>query len=279
MRIQPGCSVRLKQEGQAMTDRLSSDAAQRAENVLRRVDFFKSVNTRRTFMSRLLAAGSGAAVGGALMGRVQAVFATTDADVVNFGNAAVGAERIGIAFYSNALGTSTEFGIPADQAKGSLLNSAHRVYFNAARNQETSHLGTLLSLGLQFPPPPAAPLTVFSFPPGTFDSAPAMLAFGEKLEGVFIGAYLGAVKTGAADFNSFGTFVAEAAAQIMGIECEHRVLIRDIAGLNPPNDRFYEGNVGSPSSVLGNTGTPSVVYATGDAAVAALVALGVTPVS
>src|SRR6266851_3461802 len=224
MRIQPGCSVRLKQEGQAMTDRLSSDAAQRAENVLRRVDFFKSVNTRRTFMSRLLAAGGGAAGGGALMGRGQAVFATTDADVVNF--------------------------------------------VNAARNQETSHLGTLLSLGLQFPPPPAAPLTVFSFPPGTFDSAPAMLAFGEKLEGVFIGAYLGAVKTGATDFNSFGTFVAEAAAQIMGIECEHRVLIRDIAGLNPPNDRFYEGGVAAPASgVLGDTGARSVVYGTGDAAV------------
>jgi hypothetical protein len=255
-----------------MTDRLSSDAAQRADNVLRRVDFFKSVNTRRTFMSRLLAAGGGAAVGGALVGRVQAVFASTDTDVVNFGNAAVGAERIGIAFYSNALGTSTEFGIVADQAKGTLLNSAHRVYFNAARNQETSHLGTLRSLGLNFP------ASVFSFPAGTFDSASNMLAFGEQLEDIFIGAYLGAVKAAAADTAGTLGFVAEDAAQIMGIECEHRVLIRDIAGLNPPNDRFYEGNVGSPSSALGNTGTPSVVYATGDAAVNALLALGISPV-
>ncbi len=146
------------------------------------------------------------------------------------------------------------------------------VYFNAARNQETSHLTTLRGLGLQFPK------TVFSFRAGTFDSAPNMLAFGEQLEDIFIGAYLGAVKAAAADPGTLN-FVAEAAAQIMGIECEHRVLIRDIAGLNPPNDRFYEGNVGSPSSDLGNTGTPSVVYATGDAAVAALVALGVTPVS
>ncbi len=255
-----------------MTDHLESDAAQRAENILRRVDLFKPISTRRTFMSRLLAAGGGAAVGGALMSRVQAVFASTDAQVVNFGNAAVGAERIGIAFYSNALGTSTEFGVPADQAKGTLLNDAHRVYFNAARNQETSHLTTLRGLGLQFPK------TVFSFPAGTFDSAPNMLTFGEQLEDIFIGAYLGAVKAAAADPGTLN-FVAEAAAQIMGIECEHRVLIRDIAGLNPPNDRFYEGNVGSPSSDLGNTGTPSVVYATGDAAVAALVALGVTPVS
>lgn len=257
-----------------MTDRLSSDAAQRAENILRRTDFFKSVNTRRTFMSRLLAAGGGAAVGGSLMGQVQAVLASTDTDVVNFGNAAVGAERIGIAFYSNALGTSTEFGVAADQAKGTLLSSAHRVYFDAARRQETSHLGTLRGLGLNFRK------TVFSFPAGTFDSAPNMLAFGEQLEDIFIGAYLGAVKAAAADFDSLGTFVAEAAAQIMGIECEHRVLIRDIAGLNPPNDRFYEGDVASPpSGTLGDTGARSVVYPTGDAAVAALVALGVTPVS
>jgi Ferritin-like domain len=257
-----------------MANRLSSDAAQRAESILGRAAFFKSVSTRRTFMSRLMAAGGGAAVGGALMSRIQTAFASTDADVLNLGNAAVGAERIGIAFYSNALGIPTAFGVAADQAKGSLLNSAHRVYFNAALNQETSHLGTLQSLHLSFP------FSEFSFPAGTFDNASNMLAFGEQLEDVFIGAYLGAVKAAAGDFDALGTFVAEAAAQIMGIECEHRVLIRDIAGANPPNDRFYEGDVAAPpSGVLGDTGARSVVYATGDAAVAALVALGVTPVS
>ena len=256
-----------------MTDRLSSDGAQRMENILRRSDFFKSVSSRRTFMSRLIAAGGGTVAGAGLMGRIQTVFASTDGDVVNFGNAAVGAERIGIAFYSNALGTPTEFGVAADQAKGTLLNSAHRVYFDAARLQETSHLATLKSLGLSFPH------SVFSFPAGTFDSASNMLAFGEQLEDIFIGAYLGAVKVAAADPDGLGNFVAEAAAQIMGIECEHRVLIRDIAGLNPPNDRFYEGDLDSPDNTLGNTGTPSTVYASGDAAVKALLDLGVAPVN
>ncbi len=257
-----------------MTDQVSSDAAQRADNILRHAGFFKSVSTRRGFMSRLLAVGGGAAAGGALVSRIQSVFASSDSDVLNFGNAAVGAERIGIAFYSNALGTPTGFGVPADQAKGTLLNSGHRVYFDAARNQETSHLATLQSLGLTFPK------SVFSFPAGTFDTAGSMLAFGEQLEDVFIGAYLGAVRTAAADPDALGTFVAEAAAQIMGIECEHRVLIRDIAALSPPNDRFYEGDVASPpSGVLGDTGARSVVYASGDAAVTALLALGVTPVS
>lgn len=256
-----------------MAEQVSSDIAQSAENILRQADFFKPVSTRRRFMSRLLAASGGAAVGGALVGRITTAVASSDADVVNFGNAAVGAERIGIAFYSNALGTQTQFGVLADQAKGTLLNSAHRVYFNAALNQETSHLATLQSLGLSFPK------SVFRFPAGTFDSASNMLAVGEQLEDIFIGAYLGAVKTAASNFDTFGTFVAEAAAQIMGIECEHRVLIRDIAGINPPNDRFYEGDIGSPpSGALGDTGKRSVVYATGDAAVAALVAI-VTPVS
>jgi hypothetical protein len=257
-----------------MTDQLSSDAAQRTEDILRGAGFFRSASTRRRFMSRLLAAGGGAAVGGGFVGRAVPAFASSDSDVLGFGNAAVGAERIGIAFYSNALGVATEFGVPGDQAKSTLLNSAHRVYFDAARNQETSHLATLQSLGLTFPK------SVFSFPAGTFDSAASMLAFGEQLEDVFIGAYLGAIKTAAAAFDALGTFVAEAAAQIMGIECEHRVLIRDIAALNPPNDRFYEGDVASPpSGTLGDTGARSVVYASGDAAVAALVAHGVTPVS
>lgn len=63
--------------------------------------------------------------------------------VVGFGNAAVGAEKIAVAFYSNALGVASPFGVPADLAKGTLLNSAHRDYFTAARNQEANHLAFL----------------------------------------------------------------------------------------------------------------------------------------
>ena len=229
--------------------------------------------SRRGFVRRAAVAGAGI-TGVGLLGFAPAASAATDADVLDFGNAAVGAERIAVAFYSNALGVSSEFGVAADLAKGTLLNSGHREYFEAARNQESSHLAVLESLGLSFP------FTKFAFPAGTFGSAKAMLDMGERLEQVFIGAYLGAVKTGAAAGTATGQFVAEAAAQILGIECEHRVLIRDIAGEDPPNDRFYEGDVASPpSGQPGDTGTRSTVYATGDAAVAALVALGITPVS
>jgi Ferritin-like domain len=227
--------------------------------------------TRRGFVARGLALGGGAAAV-ALFGDTATAGAATDSDVIAFGNAAVGAERIAVAFYSNALGLASSFGVSADLAKGTLLNSAHREYFEAARNQEASHLATLLSLGLSFP------FNRFAFPAGTFQSAPAMLAMGEQLENIFIGAYLGAIKVSATVADSLGILVAEAAAQIMGVECEHRVLIRDIAGEDPPNNRFYEGDVGSPpTGALGDTGVRSTVYTTGGDAVSALLALGITP--
>ena len=246
---------------------------ERIENILSACKFFRATNNRRKFVQRILAAGGGvtlgAVVGQALLKRDMASARPTD-PVTDFGNAAVGAERMGIAFYSNALGEPSPFGVPSDQAKGTLLNSAHRIYFNAARNQEDTHRSVLQSLGLDFP------FSVFQFPAGTFESAKTMLAFGEQLESVFIGAYLGAIKVAASATNSF---IAEAAAQIVGVECEHRVLIRDIASEDPPNDRFFEGDIGAPSSTLGNTGTRSTVYASAGDAVNALLALGITPVS
>ena len=256
-----------------MPQEIPAPNPERIENILSATPFFGSLSTRRQFLGRILAAGSGVTLGAALgiaqlSQDLQPVLAAPD-PVTDFGNAAVGAERIGIAFYMNALGMPSPYGVPADLAKGTLLNSAHRVYFQAAGNQETEHLAILQSLGLNFP------LSVFKFPAGTFDSATTMLAFGEKLESIFIGAYLGAVKVAAAATNAF---IAEAAAQIVGIECEHRVLIRDIAGDNPPNDRFFEGDITSPSSTLGNTGTRSTVYATAGDAVNALLALGIAPV-
>ena len=242
--------------------------SERAENLLRSSNLFRATSTRRTFMTRLMAAGGGVALGAGVGGGLllkNGMGAVAHADgvdpVVAFGNAAVGAERIAVAFYANALGDSSAYGVASDEAKGTLLNSSHRLYFSAARQQEQDHQDTLVSLGLSFP------YHVFSFPAGTFDSARAMLAFGEQLEGIFIGAYLGAIKAAASETN---TFIAEAAAQILGIECEHRVLIRDIAGEDPPNNRVFEGNL----SANGST-----VYASAGDAVNALLALGVGVVS
>lgn len=223
----------------------------------------RGIETRRGFMQKLVLAGGVAAAGAA--GLTKVIPALADA-TTDFASAAVGAERIGIAFYGNALGSGSPWSAPGDPATSTLLNSSHRGYFMAAFNQETSHLATLRSLGVDFP------AHTFKFPDGTFATKASMLAMGAALESIFIGAYLGAVKQAASSGNAF---VAEAAAQICGIECEHRVLINDIMGIDPPNDRFYEGDIDVPSSKLGNTGTPSTVYATAGDAVAALLALGI----
>ena len=236
----------------------------RLEQILERVDFFKPVATRRGFMQKLLMAGGAAAAGAAGLSKVLPALADATGDFVN---AAVGAERIGIAFYGNALGTLTPFSAAGDPATNTLLNSSHRGYFQAAHDQESSHLSTLLSLGADFP------AHTFKFPDGTFASKGPMLAMGAALESIFIGAYLGAVQQAASSRNAF---VAEAAAQICGIECEHRVLINDIMGIDPPNDRFYEGDSPVPrTGVFGDTGTRSTVFAAAGDAVAALLALGI----
>jgi hypothetical protein len=236
------------------------------EQILKKVDFFKPVATRRSFMQKLLLSGGVVAAGAAGLGKVTNVFADGATDFVT---AAIGAERIGIAFYGDALGSGSPYSAAGDPATTTLLNSSHREYFKAAFAQETSHLATLSSLGL-----PDFPFHIFKFPSGTFSTKAAMLAMGAALESIFIGAYLGAVKQGATLGN---VLVAEAAAQICGIECEHRVLINDIMGVDPPNDRFYEGDVVPASGAFGDTGTRSTVYATANDAVGALVALGITP--
>lgn len=254
-----------------MTDQIDRETG-RLEQILKSVDFFKPAATRRGFMQKMLLASGGAAVAATGAGKFATVFAALTGPVGDFVNDAVGAERIGIAFYGNALGMGSDFSVGGDPAKNTLLNNSHRGYFMAAFNQESSHLATLQGVGGAFP------FSHFAFPAGTFGDAPTMLAMGQKLESIFIGAYLGAVKACAGAGTSFGITVAEVAAQICGIECEHRVLINDIAGVAPPNDRFYEGDVPpAPSAALGNSGARSTVYATGGDAVDALVALGITP--
>lgn len=220
---------------------------------------------RRGFLQKAALVGAAAAAGAAGLSRIPIV----QASGLSFVTAAIGAERIGIAFYGNALGSGSPYSVDGDPAPSTLLNSSHRGYFQAAFNQETEHLAVLQSLHM-----PDFPFSHFGFPAGTFADKVAMLAMGAKLEAIFIGAYLGAVKAAA---GAGDAFTAEAAAQICGIECEHRVLINDIMAVSPPNDRFFEGDITAPSGDLGNTGMRSTVYATADAAVADLLALGIAP--
>jgi hypothetical protein len=183
-----------------MSDELAPDSG-RLEQILRSFDHFKPVDTRRSFMQKLMVAGAGAAVAATSVGKVANVFASVDDPVLAFVNAAVGAERIGIAFYGNALGSGSPYSFAGDPATNRLLNSSHREYFRAAFNQESSHLA-------------ASSLTAAVFPSATSDfrlersgARQACSAWGRAWSRSS-SALTWAVKVGATAGDSLGIFVA-----------------------------------------------------------------------
>ena len=101
-----------KSTGEEIISEAQAPNAERIETILSTSDFFREASTRRTLVRRILATGRGVAVGGAvgvaLLSGMKSARAAGN-PVVDFGNAAVGAERIGIAFYSNALGQESPF--------------------------------------------------------------------------------------------------------------------------------------------------------------------------
>src|SRR5258708_35930324 len=106
----------------------------RLEQILQSIDHFKPMATRRSFMQKLMLAGGTAAVASAGLGRGGNVFASSP--VLDFVNAAVGAERIGIAFYGNALGSGSPYSIPRGPATHTPLNSSHPCHLLAAVTHE-----------------------------------------------------------------------------------------------------------------------------------------------
>ncbi len=90
-----------------MTDQLLPESG-RLEQILESVDHFKPITTRRSFMQKVLLAGGSATVAAASLGKVANVFASSN-PVLDFVNAAVGAERIGIAFYGNVRHNAPQF--------------------------------------------------------------------------------------------------------------------------------------------------------------------------
>src|SRR5260370_26656449 len=163
--IDSGVLLRTSAREAAMSKQAGPDSG-RLDQILKSVDYFKPVATRRDFMQKMLLAGGSAAVAMASLGKVANVFASPldPNPVVDFVDAAVGAERIGIAFYGNALGSGSPFSVAGDPATTTLLNSSHRGYFTAAFNQESSHLAALIANGGSFP------FGHFAFPARTFDT-------------------------------------------------------------------------------------------------------------
>ncbi len=255
-------------------------------------EMIQSVVNRRSFLVGAGAVGAGiAAVGltgcsGATMAVAQGTTttATTDTAAQIF-TAALIAEDLAITAYYNALvggtiqdsnlagtgGTATKV-----SANGSVVNVA---YLQAALSEEVSHamlLRTLLGLKVDGSGDVAAGVPgTFYFPTGTFDTLAGFLPIQLALETAFIGAYLTAVQEFslmAAGANGFSATQANPAmsgtnytqaqllsfakvsASILGVEAEHRALLRGIPGVTLSNPMFA-GQTVLPANNLNYEGT------------------------
>ena len=201
-----------------MQSKPSPPAAQDAESkVLTRGRFLKATGGTVAFTALF-----GGLAGPAL--------ASSGADLTqSIVDAALTAEQIATSFYYQGVAG------PSAPRLGPVHNNNNLNYFQAALWQEYQHTQILTNLGAASLTGSTAP-TLY-FPNGTFDSAGSFLSLLNTLENAFIGAYLAAVNYWA---TTSQPVFAEAAAQIMGVEAEHRALGRVTSGSNPPNNLVLE---------------------------------------
>ncbi|PJF44708.1 MAG: hypothetical protein CUN55_02545 [Phototrophicales bacterium] len=113
------------------------------------------------------------------------------------------------------------------------LDDFERSYMDAGVATEYAHYELLVSLGAE------PVVTEFYFPEGLFENRSLFSAVTEIAETVFVGAYLAATRI----FSEMGaTDLAVTAAQIVGVESEHRALARRM-GLRLATNIHYAGYV------------------------------------
>ena len=163
-----------------------------------------------------------AAIQGVTATRVpQATAITCEESAQSLLDIAATAEALGITFYYAGI----------QGAVFTRLSRERQWYLQAALDEERNHLNFLRAQGA------AAPPTDFRFPAAAFDDLPTFLALLDTLENAFIGAYLVAIQR----LTQLGQpLLAQTAAQILGVEAEHRILGRIIAGATPANDLSLE---------------------------------------
>ena len=186
---------------------------------------------RRTLLKNVGVAGAGLALATLLAGCGGSGSGTATVNMdKQILNAAAVAEALATVMYINIIRGSIYAGLssnPADQA-----------YLVAAWAQEVNHYNLLVSAGATAVPTG----TALYFPTGMFTSAQATFNTLETLEDAFIAAYL----IGVRDFSTAPNKVL--AAQIMGVEAEHRTLGRVIA-----NDLSLSGTTGLSGTSEGVT--------------------------
>jgi len=279
---------------------------------------------RRSFLSGVSMFGLGAAtsaitIGCGGNGKMKSVSAANSTDTAaNILTAALIAESLAITTYYTALSSS---GVITDSnlagsggtavnvsAGGSQINVA---YLQGALLEEVAHaqlLRQLLGLPTNGSGDAAAGVPQsFYYPSGTFSSLQGFLPVLIALEEAFIGAYMTAVEefaSMAAAYNGFSAtqanpamsgsnltqadlvLYAKVSASIMGVESEHRALVRGIpgvtidspmfAGINliPANNLNYEGDAGLTGLITSVSGSSTTTAA---AALGPFISSGTNP--
>lgn len=267
-------------------------------------EMIDSVVNRRSFLTSVGAVSIGAAAAAIIgcgnngSGMMKVSAATTTDTATQIFTAALIAEDLAITTYYNALigaviqdpnlagsgGTATNV-----SASGSQVNVA---YLQGALLEEVQHaqlLRTLLGLSNTGSGDVAAGVpATFYYPTGTFSTLANFLPVLLALETAFVGAYMTAVEefaSMAAGYNGFSAtqanpamsgsnytqadliLYAKVAASILGVESEHRALIRAIpsvtiasptfaaTNLIPANNVNYESQAGLTGLIVGVDGT------------------------
>jgi len=138
-------------------------------------------------------------------------------------NIAVTAETLAVIFYTEVIAHANILG----------FSNAGLADIVAAQVEEELHREFLVKQGAQ------AVTTTFSFPHGanTFRNFDLFLRTQQWLESLFIAAYILAGK----EFAMLGQpALVQVAAQIGGVEAEHRAIGRAIGGLRPANNLVFE---------------------------------------
>ena len=253
------------------------------KNTLTQVQNPEELFQRRRFLTT--AGGAGVAAAAALMLPGTAAKASSGPLLDNTSGdtatqiltAALIAEDLATVFYYNGLrgpmmkdvnlagpgGTATK----PNPAPGE-SNPPNISYLRAALTEEYAH-ANLWRSKLGGKSATGDPVQTFYLPTGTFDSLANFLPVLDALENAFIAAYLQAsiefaqmasdsIAWGVKQVNPVGGFMhsrelqwyAQLASSVGGVECEHRVLGRNIgessgfSGDDPNNNKNYEGNDG-----------------------------------
>ena len=255
----------------------------------------KLVARRNFFKAAGLAGMGGALLTTAGLRSARADFASSAPldDPISIFTAALIAEDLATTFYYNGLigGVIQD---PFLTGPGGSVTSGQKLntnvnYLQAALSQEIAHANLLRSL-IGGSGSSGDPAQTFYFPSGSFDTLTPFLAVLDALETAFIGAYMAATREFAfmaaqtqSEMAFFANsdrshsycaaeleYYAQAAASIMGVECEHRALGRVIGAMRPANNLTYESTGGITNVVKGSTSavaalTPFLTPSTGPA--------------